>query len=110
MKLIVKIVLGALALLLIAEVVPGVHVESYLGAIIAALVLGLLNALVRPLVVLLTLPLTILTLGLFLLVVNAFFFALAANFVPQFSVAGFVPALLGAFGMSVAGFFINRIV
>lgn len=110
MQLIIKIALGALALLAIAEIVPGVYVESYMVAVIAALVLGLLNALVRPLVVLLTLPITILTLGLFLLVINAFFFGLAANFVPGFSVDGLVPAVLGAVAMSIAGFIINRIV
>jgi putative membrane protein len=110
MKLIIKIALGAGALLVISNLVPGVYVESYTVAIIAALVLGLLNALVRPLVVLLTFPITILTLGLFLLVINAFFFTLAANFVPGFSVSGFVPAVTGAIVMSIAGFFIQRIV
>lgn len=109
MKLILKIALGALALFATAELLPGVYVENYWVAVIAATVLGLLNALVRPFVVLLTLPITVLTLGLFLLVVNAFFFALAANFVPGFSVDGFSSALVGAVLMSIAGFFIQRI-
>jgi len=91
----------AVALGLTAWLVPGVGVASPLSLMVAALVLGFLNALLKPLLVLLTLPLTILTLGLFYLVLNAILFALAAVLVPGFVVTGFGPAFLGAIIMSL---------
>lgn len=90
---------GALAVT--ANLVPGVHVASLEALAIAAIVVGLMNALVRPILLLLSLPLTILTLGLFYLVVNAACFGLAAGMVRGFTVDGFVPALLGALTTSV---------
>lgn len=109
MKLIGRWCLSALTLLLLSHYVPGIAVSDITTAFVAALVLGLLNALVRPLVVLLTLPVTIVTLGLFLLVINAAFFALAAALVPQFWVMGTLPALVGALAMSVSALLSDRL-
>ncbi|MBM5789576.1 phage holin family protein [Candidatus Parcubacteria bacterium] len=89
-------VLNALALLLVAYAVPGFGVASLYAALIAAFVLGLVNALVRPLLFILTLPVTILTLGLFSFVVNALMIWLVSTIVKGFTVEGFVPALLAA--------------
>ena len=107
MKLIVRWLLLAAALLLVANVYPGVTVSSYGSAMWAALVLGLLNTLVRPLLVLLTLPVTLLTLGLFLFVINALMFWAAAQVLDGFAVAGFAAALIGSLIYSLAGMVID---
>jgi putative membrane protein len=96
LRLLARWVVNAAALLLVANLYPGVQVTSFLAALGAALVLGLVNAVIRPLLVLLTLPVTILTLGLFLFVINALMFWLVAEMVPGFAVAGFLAALLGS--------------
>lgn len=95
LRLLLRWVLSALVFVLIAYIVPGIHV-TWVAAFVAAIIAGLLNMLVRPLLVLLTLPITLVTLGLFLLVVNAAIFGLTAWLVPGFRVDGFVPALIGA--------------
>ncbi|HEX6016652.1 MAG TPA: phage holin family protein [Burkholderiaceae bacterium] len=108
MKLIIRWLLLAAALLLVAQLYGGVHVASFGAAMVAALVLGLLNTLVRPLLVLLTLPVTLLTLGLFLFVINALMFWAAAGLVGNsFSVTGFGAALIGSLIYSVAGVVID---
>ena len=94
--LILRWIVNALALMLTAFVVPGFGVTSLYTALIAALVLGLVNALVRPLLFLLTLPVTLLTLGLFTFVLNALMIWLVSTIVKGFTVEGFVPALLAA--------------
>ena len=96
LTLLARWIINAAALLLVAYLYPGVTVETFWAAMIAALVLGLINAVVRPLLVLLTLPVTLLTLGLFLFVINALLFWLAAEIVPGFKVTGFVAALVGS--------------
>jgi len=96
LTLIARWILNAVALLLVAYLYPGVQVETFTAAVIAALVLGLVNAVVRPILVLLTLPVTVITLGLFLFVINALLFWLVAEIVPGFRVTGFVAALLGS--------------
>jgi len=96
MKIIVRWLLLAAALLLVAHLYPGVTVASFTSALIAALVLGLFNTLVRPLLVLLTLPVTLITLGLFLFVINALMFWAAASVLQGFHVNGFVAALVGS--------------
>lgn len=92
---------NAAALLLVAYLYPGVSVESFFAALIAALVLGLVNAVIRPILVILTLPATILTLGLFIFVINALLFWLVAEIVQGFTVTGFGAALLGSILYSV---------
>ncbi len=107
MKLLVRWFLLAAALLLVANVYPGVSVASFTSALIAALVLGLFNTLVRPLLVLLTLPVTLLTLGLFLFVINALMFWAAAEVLDGFWVAGFGAALIGSLIYTVCGMIID---
>lgn len=94
--LIVRWVVNTLAVMLAAYLVPGVYVQSFWSALITALVMGLINAIIRPLVVLLTLPINIITLGLFALVINALMFWLAAYLVPGFDAHGFWAAFGGA--------------
>jgi putative membrane protein len=96
MKIIVRWALLAAALLLVAYFYPGVVLDGYASALIAAFVLGLFNTLVRPLLVLLTLPVTLITLGLFLFVINALMFWAAASVLKGFSVTGFQAALIGS--------------
>ena len=107
MKLIVRWMLLAAALLLVAHLYPGVSVASFGVALVAALVLGLFNTLVRPLLVLLTLPVTVLTLGLFLFVINALMFWAAANVLGGFNVTGFGAALIGSLIYSLCGMVID---
>ena len=107
MKTIVRWLLLAAALLLVANLYPGVQVANFTSALIAAFVIGLFNALLRPLLVLLTLPVTILTLGLFLFVINALMFWVAAQVLDGFGVAGFVAALIGSLLYSVCGVVID---
>ncbi|CAZ96601.1 phage holin family protein [Zobellia galactanivorans] len=94
MKLILRILLSALAVVILSKVLPHVFVDSYTTAIIVAVVLSLLNFIVKPILVLLTLPVTILTLGLFLLVINAVIILLADNLIDGFTVDGILWAIL----------------
>ena len=110
MRLLLRWVLLAGALLLVAEVYGGVSVASFPSALAAALVLGLLNTLVRPLLVLLTLPVTLLTLGLFLFVINALMFWSASGILAGFHVSGFVAALIGSLIYSLLGVGIDAVV
>ena len=110
MKLILKWVLSAAALLLVAYLYPGVQVASFGAALIAALVIGLLNMLVRPVLVVLTIPITILTLGLFLFVINALMFWAASGILAGFHVTGFVAALIGSLIYSLLGVGIDAVV
>ena len=107
MKILVRWLLLAAALLLVAHLYPGVQVASFTAAMIVALVLGLLNALLRPILVLLTLPVTVLTLGLFLFVINALMFYFAAAVLEGFNVTGFVAALVGSLLYSLCGLVID---
>ena len=107
MKIFVRWLLLAAALLLVAHIYSGVVVTSFGAALIAALVLGLLNALLRPLLVLLTLPVTVLTLGLFLFVINALMFYFAAAMLDGLQVKGFVAALIGSLLYSLCGLVID---
>lgn len=95
LRLLARWALSALVFVLIAYIVPGIHV-TWVSAFVASIVAGLLNMLVRPILVLLTLPITLLTLGIFLFVVNAAIFGLTALLVPGFKVEGFGAALIGA--------------
>jgi putative membrane protein len=107
MKILVRWLLLAAALLLVSYLYTGVSVSSFGAALIAAFVLGLFNTLVRPLLVLLTLPVTLLTLGLFLFVINALMFWAAASVLDGFHVAGFSAALIGSLLYSLCGMVID---
>jgi putative membrane protein len=110
MKTLARWLLLAAALLLVAHLYPGVSVASFGSALVAALVIGLFNTLVRPLLVLLTLPVTLLTLGLFLFVINALMFWAAASLLDGFNVAGFTAALIGSLLYSVCSIVIDAAV
>jgi putative membrane protein len=103
LKLIVKWLLSAAALLFVAYIYSGVQVTSFTAAMLAALVIGLLNTVVRPILVVLTLPVTVLTLGLFLFVINALVFWAAAGVLDGFQVRGFWAALLGSLIYTAVG-------
>jgi putative membrane protein len=107
MKLICKWLLSAMALLAVAHFYPGVQVQSFTAALIAAFVIGLLNTVVRPLLILVTIPVTVITLGLFLFVINALMFWAAAGLLDGIKVNGFVAALVGSLLYSVAGMVIE---
>jgi putative membrane protein len=107
MKLIIRWILLAAALLLVANLYSGVSVASFGAALIAALVLGLFNTLVRPVLVLLTFPVTLITLGLFLFVINAAMFWATARVLDGFNVAGFGAALIGSLLYSLCAMVID---
>ena len=109
MRLLLHWVLSALALLLVSHFVPGFIVTSFPVALIAALVIGLVNATIGTLVRFISLPITILTLGLFLLIVNALMLKLAAALSPGFQIIGFLPAVEGAVILAIAHMIIRWI-
>ena len=96
LSLLARWIVNAAALLLVAYLYPGVQVTSFFAALMAALALGLVNAIIRPVLVILTLPVTVLTLGLFIFVINALLFWLVAEVVKGFSVGGFWAAFVGS--------------
>ncbi len=102
----------AVSLLITAHVVPGFHVKSFVAAAIAAVILGLINATIRPILVVLTLPLTVLTLGLFIFVINAVILLLVSSLTPGFgfTIAGFGPALLGSIVLTVVASVLSLLV
>jgi putative membrane protein len=106
-KLLTKWLLSAAALLFVAYVYSGVEVRSFGAALIAAFVIGLLNTVLRPILVILTLPVTVVTLGLFLFVINALMFWAAAGVLEGFHVRGFPAALLGSLIYSLLGIVIE---
>jgi len=110
MKTLVRWLLLALALLLVAHLYPGVEVKNFTSALIAAAVLGLFNTLLRPILVLLTLPVTVVSLGLFLFVINALMFWAAATVLEGFAVAGFWAALIGSLIYSLCGMAIDVLI
>lgn len=110
MKLLIGWLLNALALLGVAYVVPDIHVASIWIAAIAALVIGLANMLIRPILVILTLPVTITTLGLFILVINGVLFWLVGHFLQGFEVKTLIAGIIGALAYSVISWVLSAIV
>lgn len=106
-QLLIKWIVNSTALLIVAHVVSGVTLDNWMVVFVAAIVLGLLNAFLRPVLIFLTLPASIVTLGLFTLVINAFLFYLAAYMVKGFHVTDFWHAFLAAFVFSCVSFFLN---
>jgi putative membrane protein len=96
MKILLQWLISSVALLAVPYIVPGVHVANFYTALIAAVVIALINLTLRPILIILTLPVTILTLGLFTLVINAWMFWFVSSFIKGFTVAGFWPALFGS--------------
>ncbi len=109
MKLIFRWLINAGTLILLASYLPGISVSGWYAALITALVLGLVNALIKPVLVLLTLPVNILTLGLFTFIINALLFWFVASVVKGFEVAGFWPAFWGALIMSVVSWLVSSL-
>lgn len=107
MKLLAKWLLSAAALLAVAYLYSGVQIQNYSSALIAALVIGLLNSVLRPILVILTLPVTVVTVGLFLFVINALMFWAAAGLLEGFNVTGFAAALIGSLIYSVLAIVID---
>ena len=109
MKLLLTWALNAVALLLVPYIVPGIHIESFGSALIAVVILGLVNAVIRPLFIVLTLPVTLLTLGLFLFVINAMMFWWVGDILSGFKVEGFFAALFGSIVYSIASWFLSSL-
>ena len=101
MRLLLLWLLNALALLTVAYVLPGITVDGFMSALIAALVLGLINTILRPLLILFTLPITVFTFGLFILVINGLLFSFAGSVLNGFEVSGFWVGVLGALLYSI---------
>lgn len=101
MKIFLKILLTALAVIILASILPGITINSYITAVFVAITISLLNMFVRPLLVFFTLPATIVTLGLFLFVINAIIILLAGNLITGFAVSGFFTALLFSVLLSI---------
>jgi putative membrane protein len=110
MRLLLVWLINAAALFLLKYVFPWVTVDSFTAALIAALVLGLINTLIRPLLVLLTLPVTLLTLGLFIFVINGLLFWAVGSFVSGFHVAGFWPGVFGAIIFSLVSWALSHLI
>ena len=101
--------LTAVALVITAKLVPGFKIDNFTAALIASVVLGLVNAIIKPILVVLTLPITLVTLGLFLFVINAITIWLAGSITPGFHVLGFVPALLGSIVLTIVASVLNYV-
>jgi putative membrane protein len=109
MPFLLRVLLNAVAIMAAAWFVPGVHLAGLVPALLAGVLLGFVNALVRPILLLLTLPFTLLTLGLFIFVVNGICFALTAALVPGFDLSGFGAAFLGALVVTLISWVLNAV-
>jgi len=109
MTIIIRLLITALALLGVAYLIPGIYVDSFYVALIVAVLLGLVNLVLRPILILFTLPINILTLGLFTFVINGLLFWFIASFVDGFMVDGFITAIIGALAVSVFSFMGNKL-
>jgi putative membrane protein len=110
MGFLIRVVINTLAIVLAGALLPGIRVDSFLSALAAGLLLGLVNAVVRPVLLILTLPITLLTLGLFILVLNGLCFWLVASLVAGVHVAGFWSAVLGALLVSLVSWLVSAFV
>lgn len=108
MSILINWLVSALAILVTAYILPGVQVSSFTAALLAAVVLGIINAVIRPILLILTLPINILTLGLFTFVINALVIILTSHLVPGFKVNGFWWALLFSIVLSIINAFLHR--
>jgi putative membrane protein len=109
MRFLLRLLLNGVAVFIAAHVVPGITVSGPGAALIAGVILGFVNAIIRPLLILLTLPFTLITLGLFLFVVNAICLGVVAWLVPGFSLSGFFAALLGAIVISIVSWLLTAV-
>lgn len=102
MKIITHVAITALALLLAAHYIPGIHIDDLYAALIAACALGILNTMVRPILIILTLPITVLSLGLFILIINTSLFYFAGTLIQGFHVDSYAAAFLGSLATTIA--------
>lgn len=109
MKLLLIWILNALALLAVAYLVPDIHVAGFAAALVAALVIGLVNMLIRPILVLLTLPITVLTLGLFILVINGLLFYAVGSWLEGFEVRTIMAGIIGALLYSIFSWLLSAL-
>ena len=109
LKLLLVWLINAAALVAVAYLVPGIQMASFTTALVAALVLGLINAIVKPILILLTLPVTLLTLGLFIFVINGLLFWFVGSFVSGFMVSGFWAGFIGAIAYSVVSWLLSAL-
>ena len=109
MRLLLVWLINAVALMAVTYLLPGIAVSSFITALIAALVLGLVNAVIRPILILLTLPATLLTLGLFIFVINGLLFWFVGTFIEGFVVSGFWPGVFGAIGYSIVSWLLSAV-
>lgn len=110
MAILANWILSALAIFIVANYLPGVKVATFQTALVVALVLGIINAVIKPIIVILTLPINIITFGLFTFVINAVLILIVARIVPGFTVVGFVPALIAAVALWLISTVINFVV
>ncbi|SRR6267142_3161799 len=110
LRLLIVWLINTVALMLVTYLVPGVSVATFASALVAALVLGLVNTVIRPILILLTLPVTILTLGLFIFVINGLLFWFVGSFIQGFQVAGFWWGVLGAIVYSLISWLLAALV
>jgi putative membrane protein len=101
LQIILQLILGGIAVLIAQYILPGVHVPDFITAVVIAALIALLNITIKPILIILTIPITVLTLGLFLLAINALLILLAAEIVPGFNIDGFWWALLFSFVLSI---------
>jgi putative membrane protein len=110
MKALIKLVLMGVAVMISAYVIPNVFVDGFLVAVVVAVILSVVNFIIKPIVTILTLPINILTLGLFTFVINALLLMLMTKIVPGFSISGFGTALLAAIVLSVVNMFLLKLI
>lgn len=109
MHFLLRLLINGIVFYCIALYVPGIHASGFGAAVLAAFIFGIVNAIIRPIVLLLTLPISILTLGLFVIIVNALMFWLTTWIAPGFHVDGFTPALIGGIIMTIVGIITNHL-
>ncbi len=109
MNVIVRWLIYALLIIFVSWIIPGIEVDNFLSAMFVCIILALVNAFIKPLLQIITLPVTILTMGLFTLVINALMFMLAGWITPGFEVEGFLSAFLGSLLLSLFSIGVNRI-
>lgn len=109
MKLFGQLIINTLALLITAYLVPGFHVDNLSAAIVAAIVIGIINTFIKPVLQIISLPITILSLGIFALILNVLLLMLAAAITPGFEIDGFLVALFGSFVLSLISAFLNML-
>ncbi|MBI2024464.1 phage holin family protein [Candidatus Giovannonibacteria bacterium] len=108
MEILLRLVLNTLVVLAVAYILPGVVVDGYMAAFVAALAIGVINAVIKPILFVLTLPITIITLGIFTLVLNALLLLLASAIVPGFEIAGFWTAIIFGIIFSIVNMAFHR--